>query len=258
MWESPDMTTMPVACVHCESAPCEVVCPVNATVHSDSGTNDMAYNRCIGTRYCANNCPYKVRRFNFFDYATKQYKGGFGQLGRGLPEGLVPSNQNFIPPRFREPTSEVKQMQHNPHVTVRSRGVMEKCTYCMQRINKARRSRPSSRTWSTSPTASSRSPASRRARARRSSSAISTTTSPTTARAPASTSRTDGDLRPAGYLNTRPRTTYMIRLRNPNPELREPVSGTTIPSTTAEARRRAQWTSTATATDHASADRAAS
>jgi Fe-S-cluster-containing dehydrogenase component len=135
---NPDMVVQPVACVHCESAPCEVVCPVNATVHSDEGLNVMAYNRCIGTRYCSNNCPYKVRRFNYFDYATKAYKGGFGQMGEPLPNTLLPTNQHLVPPRLREPVEEVRTMQFNPHVTVRSRGVMEKCTFCIQRINAAR------------------------------------------------------------------------------------------------------------------------
>ncbi|MEM8835575.1 MAG: TAT-variant-translocated molybdopterin oxidoreductase [Planctomycetota bacterium] len=137
-FDEPDMTVMPVSCVHCEAAPCEVVCPVNATAHSEHGLNEMAYNRCIGTRYCSNNCPYKVRRFNWFDYATKQILGGFGQLAEGIPgtPGEV-INENLIPPRLREKKKEVATMQYNPNVTVRSRGVMEKCTYCIQRINEA-------------------------------------------------------------------------------------------------------------------------
>ncbi|GAB4549345.1 MAG: hypothetical protein Tsb0013_10560 [Phycisphaerales bacterium] len=133
-WAEPDMVVQPVTCMHCENAPCEVVCPVNATVHGDQGTNDMAYNRCIGTRYCSNNCPYKVRRFNYFDYATKKYKG---EVYGAPSEAVVPENTNLVPPRLREKVDEVRTMQNNPNVTVRSRGVMEKCTYCMQRINAA-------------------------------------------------------------------------------------------------------------------------
>ncbi len=126
----PELVSQPIMCQHCENAPCETVCPVNATVHSEDGLNIMAYNRCVGTRYCANNCPFKVRRFNFFDYNQRDVLGHV----KGHPfTGLY--KWNLIASKGTEDTIK---MQKNPNVTVRMRGVMEKCTFCVQRIEEAK------------------------------------------------------------------------------------------------------------------------
>ncbi|MEM8733752.1 MAG: TAT-variant-translocated molybdopterin oxidoreductase [Planctomycetota bacterium] len=120
--DTPKIVNQPVSCMHCETAPCEQVCPVAATVHTEDGINAMAYNRCIGTRYCANNCPYKVRRFNYFNYNT-EYGYFYGWQQRG---------------KLEEASRKLQQLVLNPEVTVRGRGVMEKCTYCIQRIQQVK------------------------------------------------------------------------------------------------------------------------
>lgn len=115
--DQPKAIHQPLPCMHCENAPCESVCPVSATVHDEEGLNSMAYNRCIGTRYCANNCPYKVRRYNYLDFT---HTGDF-----------------MVEPEWKERMKTLK-LQRNPDVTVRYRGVMEKCTFCVQRIDEAK------------------------------------------------------------------------------------------------------------------------
>ncbi len=221
------MLNQPIACVHCENAPCEVVCPFNATVHDEQGLNVIAYNRCVGTRYCMNNCPYKVRRFNFFEWGQTKYNGGLDPrfATEDLAEELTPElqankkviNQNFIPPRLRAKLEEITKMKMNPDVTVRSRGVIEKCSYCIQRINRARFE-------------------------------IRVQNLPTIPdgffqvacqQACPSDAIVFGDIRDEkskvseqranqrgylllNYLNTRPRTTHLIHITNPNPAIREP------------------------------------
>ncbi len=173
----------PVMCMHCENAPCEPVCPVGATTHSDEGLNEMTYNRCIGTRYCANNCPYKVRRFNFLAYSD------------------------------RDKHVEALKLMHNPDVTVRNRGIMEKCTFCVQRINQARITAKKD---------------DRLIRDGEIKTACQTAC-PTSAIAFGNIKDKDSEVSkwkalPLNYgllneLNTQPRLTYLAKVKNPNPSL---------------------------------------
>jgi len=198
--DDPAMLTQPVACMQCENAPCETVCPVNATVHSEEGLNVMAYNRCVGTRYCSNNCPYKVRRFNFFDYNRRQL------------------DKLYLGPLGPKRVAETVKMQKNPNVTVRMRGVMEKCTFCVQRIEAAK--------------------IDQKAKAGASPDVLVPTDSVKTAcqqvcptqaivfgnqidpkSEVARVKKLPHDYGMLEYLNVRPRLTYLARLRNPNPQM---------------------------------------
>ena len=187
----PKALHQPVPCMHCEMAPCEQVCPVAATTHSDDGMNQMTYNRCIGTRYCANNCPYKVRRFNFFNY-SKEF----------LTSGDDP---------------EIVQMAMNPEVSVRFRGVMEKCSYCVQRVNRAKIETDIETNGKTQkPEDGSVETACQQA-CPADAIYFGDLTDPDSE--VVKTKRNNRNYLLLEELNTRPRTSYLAQVRNPNPQL---------------------------------------
>jgi molybdopterin-containing oxidoreductase family iron-sulfur binding subunit len=200
--DNPPAIVQPIACQQCEEAPCENVCPVNATAHSPEGLNDMAYNRCIGTRCCANNCPYKVRRFNYLDW-----HGDIDGGGDTYVAGVSP------PTPMHGAFPEVRKMQFNPNVTVRSRGVMEKCTYCVQRIEAAkivaRREQRPLRDGEIVSACQQACP---------SSSIIFGDLNDPTSRVSQLAAR-DRGYKLLAEVGTQPRTTFLARITNPNPVL---------------------------------------
>lgn len=201
--EDPQVSVQPIACMQCELAPCETVCPVNATVHDEEGLNTMAYNRCIGTRYCANNCPYKVRRFNFFDWNQRK-----------LDELYMSQLADFGMP-------ELVAMGKNPEVTVRMRGVMEKCTYCVQRIQNGKIQHKVKMTQLGSPGDVVVPDGTIKVACQQSCPvdgiAFGNILDPNSEVSKAKARDQEYEL--LGYLNIRPRTTYSGKLRNPNPKM---------------------------------------
>ncbi|MCC7231164.1 MAG: TAT-variant-translocated molybdopterin oxidoreductase [Fimbriimonadaceae bacterium] len=207
----------PLMCVHCEKAPCEPVCPVGATMHSHEGLNQMVYNRCVGTRYCSNNCPYKVRRFNYLNYADNQDQFMDSHFdGPVVPVPLTGDKKVIFPGKITEEKvsgRSLLKMVQNPDVTVRGRGIMEKCTYCVQRIN------------------DSRIEAKKQGREIKDGEIVTACEQTCPTKAIVFGNVADKDSRVSKLrkdqrsyllleeLNTRPRTSYLGRVRNPNPEI---------------------------------------
>jgi len=210
--ENAEMVTQPLACQQCEAAPCETVCPVNATVHTDDGLNAMAYNRCIGTRYCANNCPYTARRFNWFDYNKRN------PLIDTTVAGIVTVNNLYAGPLGAKKEDESLRLQRNPNVTVRMRGVIEKCTYCVQRLESAKILQKQVQRDSKNfrvPTDTVKTACQQSCSA----DAIVFGDLADNKSAVVKAKASPRDYQVLKYIGTRPRTSYLARLRNPNKEM---------------------------------------
>jgi molybdopterin-containing oxidoreductase family iron-sulfur binding subunit len=222
--DDPQIAYQPVTCLHCENAPCESVCPVNATTHDEEGLNLMTYNRCVGTRYCSNNCPYKVRRFNFFDYNRRPtddlYRSPFSLNKDGQVEAVRWLKD---PDRGTKPADEwdLLKLVRNPDVTVRMRGVMEKCTYCLQRLEQAKitkkvKARASGDVRLTEQDGSIPKTACQQACPAE---AIAFGDVSDPASEVSQLKKLSHNYSILGYLDTKPRTTYLARIRNPNPKM---------------------------------------
>ncbi len=209
--ENPEMVHEPMMCQHCENAPCETVCPVNATVHSEDGLNVMAYNRCIGTRYCANNCPFKVRRFNFFDYNQRP-------VGKKKIAGAFGVYQEYLGPLTEKGAPDTIKLQKNPNVTVRMRGVMEKCTFCVQRIEEAKIAAKVRAGASDNTKIPADSFTSACAQACPTEAIVFGDIADPNSRVSKMKAQ-DRNYRLLEYLNVKTRTSYLARLRNPNPKM---------------------------------------
>ncbi len=208
---NPAMVMQPIPCMHCENAPCETVCPVNATVHNEEGLNLMVYNRCIGTRYCANNCPYKVRRFNYFDYSKRRTEAV--EILPNLKLGNL-----YLGPLGAERDDKMIEMQRNPNVTVRMRGVIEKCTFCIQRLEDAKISHKVRNRGTANVTLP---PDTVKTACQQACPAQAITFGNLADKESAVTKEkaSPRNYNLLEYLNVRPRVSYLARLKNPNPAM---------------------------------------
>ena len=199
-------------CQHCEAAPCENVCPVNATSHDQEGLNVMTYNRCVGTRYCSNNCPYKVRRFNFFDFNKRP-------IGPKL----------YLGPLAHRPEDEwdLLKMSKNPDVTVRMRGVMEKCTFCIQRIEQAKIAQKTKAGASGDVVVPAGRFTTACAQACPAGAIVFGNLNDPDSRV-SRLKKLDRDYSVLEALLTKPRTTYLARVRNPNPAMPDFTNGRSV------------------------------